>query len=62
MEWGQPKLKSLTLNYNGEIPTGMENGEAVNGEWTNGYDILGRPVDASYKGIVVLHGKKILNR
>ena len=62
MEWGQPKLKSLTLNYNGEIPTGMENGKAVNGEWTNGYDILGRPVDASYKGIVVLHGKKILNR
>lgn len=62
MEWGQPKLKSLTLNYNGEIPMGMENGEAVNGEWTNGYDILGRPIDASYKGIVVLHGKKILNR
>ena len=59
-EWGQPKLKSLTLEYNGEIPTGAENGEWMNGEKAKEYDILGRPVDASYKGIVVMRGKKII--
>lgn len=25
MEWGQPKLKSITLQYNGDLPSGIEN-------------------------------------
>ena len=25
MEWGQPKLKSITIQYNGDLPSGIEN-------------------------------------
>ena len=58
--WAQPKLKSLTLSYDGEIPSGIEK-ETEEVE-TDGqmYDILGRPVDESYKGIVIMRGKKQL--
>ena len=52
----RPKLKSLTLNYNGEIPTGIET-QAIEIK-TQAYDLLGRPVDASYHGIVIQNGKK----
>ena len=55
--WGRPKLKSLTLEYDGELPTGIEETQEreVNGQ---AYDILGRPVDESYHGIVIQDGKK----
>ena len=58
-DYGKPKLKSLTLTYDGELPTDVEQTES---EQTNTppYDILGRPVDDSYHGIVIMRGKKIL--
>ncbi len=55
----QPKLKSLTLTYDGELPTDVEQTEADNAD-TQAYDILGRPVDESYHGIVIMRGKKVL--
>jgi len=54
--WGQPKLKSVTLQYNGSLPTGME--QAQPGADNRMYDVLGRPVDASYHGIVIQRGVK----
>ena len=59
-QWGQPKLKSLTLSYDGDIPSGME--EETEEVETDGqmYDILGRPVDESYRGVIIMRGKKIL--
>lgn len=63
-EWSRPKLQSITLQYNGEIPStemidvpenGVNNGLA--------YDILGRPVDSNYHGIVIQNGqKKVVGR
>ena len=56
-EWGQPKMKSLTLEYDGELPMELETIEST--ETTHqGYDLLGRPVNAGYQGIVVTKGRK----
>ena len=60
--YSQPKLKSLTLEYDGEIPTVIPQEAAmpaVNGIY---YDLLGRRVSAGYKGIVIHNGSKILIR
>lgn len=61
-EWGQPKLQSLTLDYDGEVPTDMESlspSHAVSAA----YDLLGRPVDVrTYRGIVIQNGKKYILR
>ena len=56
-DYGKPKLKSLTLEYDGELPTGVEqtNTNAIS---TQAYDILGRPLDESYHGIVIQNGQK----
>ena len=58
-QWSQPKLQSINLQYNGTLPPtdGIEETEAVlfNGQ---AYDILGRPVDEHYHGIVIQNGKK----
>lgn len=62
MEWSQPKFKSLTLQYDGELPTDM-NIEMVNNPMVNGisgYDLLGRPVGKDYRGIVIRRGHKTL--
>ena len=62
-EWAQPKLQSLTLQYDGDIPTDEQDIHTTeNDELTNGqaYDILGRPVDKSYRGIIILNGKKYM--
>ena len=56
-EWAQPKLKSLTLQYDGEIPTDT-NEPIANDQIVNGFDVLGRPVDTNYRGIVITRGKK----
>ena len=62
-EWSQCKLKSLTLDYDGEIPTDeqdirvTEENYLLNGQ---AYDILGRPVDKSYNGIIIQNGKKYI--
>ena len=58
-EWGQPKLQSLTLSYDGEIPAATTALHTDNGN-TQAYDLLGRPVDDSYQGIVIMGGKKML--
>jgi hypothetical protein len=59
MEWGQPKLQSITLEYDGLIPDGIP--EQMAEKYSDiPYDILGRPVDDSYKGITIYGGKKIL--
>ena len=61
-KWAQPKLRSITLTYNGELPTDTESLdiEDDNGRDTQAYDLLGRPVDANYKGVVIQNGKKII--
>lgn len=57
-DYGQPKLKSLTLEYDGELPTGIETPKDLfNGQ---AFDILGRPVGNDYHGIVIQNGKKRL--
>ena len=55
-EWGQPKLKSLTLEYDGELPAAIET--PMQTIETQAYDILGRPVGKDYHGIVIQNGKK----
>lgn len=55
----QPKLKSLTLQYDGDIPSGIDEALELEPD-AQPYDILGRPVDDSYHGIVIMRGKKIL--
>lgn len=57
-EWGQPKLQSITLEYDGELPTGIENTSVL--QDGQAYDILGRPVDENYHGIIILNGKKYI--
>ncbi len=60
-EWGQPKLRSLTLAYDGVLPAGIGQQEADMEKGAR-YDILGRPVDADYRGIVITRGGKFLAR
>lgn len=62
MEWGQPKLKSLTLEYDGEIPNPQAIDETFVPLDKNApmYDILGRRVNATYKGIVIQNKQKYI--
>ena len=62
MEWAQPKLQSLTLQYDGIIPSDNQDITITNFQYpiSNMYDILGRPVDESYHGIVIINGMKYL--
>lgn len=59
MEWGQPKLKSITLEYDGSLPDGIP-GITVSEYPDQPCDMLGRPVDDSYKGVTIHNGKKTL--
>ena len=60
MAWGQPKLKSLSLQYDGIIPADNQSVPMTNAprQTTVIYDLLGRPVNASYQGIVIQNGRK----
>lgn len=60
MAWGQPKLKNITLQYNGELPLDIEHTELSAPHDGQAYDLLGRPVDDTYKGVVIQDGKKII--
>lgn len=62
MEWGQPKLQSLTLEYDGVLPTNPDDVRLTDPDdyCTQTFDILGRPVDASYNGLVIRNGRKYL--
>lgn len=65
MEWGQPKLRSLTLTYDGDQPTQGDDVRTLNADDARvyqAYDLLGRPVEDSYQGIVILNGKKQLRQ
>lgn len=65
MEWGRPKLRSLTLTYDGDQPTQGDDVRTLNADDARvyqAYDLLGRPVDDSYQGIVILNGKKQLRQ
>lgn len=57
VQWATPKLQSLTLDYDGVLPTGLEeqNTPVFDGQ---AYDLLGRPVGDSYHGVVIQNGKK----
>ena len=57
-EWSQPKLQSLTLQYNGVLSSTElieETESPLNGQ---AYDLLGRPVDSNYHGIVIQNNRK----
>lgn len=60
--YSQPKLLSLTLQYDGELPTTSDIGVGVGVVDGMYYDLLGRRVSAGYKGIVIHNGSKILLR
>ena len=62
MTWGQPKLLSVTLEYDGELPIEEALPATTNDALfsNQAYDLLGRPVDDSYQGIVIRNGKKTL--
>lgn len=65
MPYGQPKLKSITLEYDGELPTdneAIENTIVPFDENAPMYDIFGRRVDKTYQGIVIQNGNKYLLR
>lgn len=55
----RPKLKSLTLTYDGDIPSSIDTPLDLESDGQM-YDILGRPVDESYRGVIIMRGKKIL--
>ena len=60
MEWGQPKLHSLTLNYDGTLPA---DGNALtitpdDRHDEECYDVLGRKVNGEYNGVMITGGKK----
>lgn len=63
MEWGQPKLKSLQLQYDGELPNDIpsilsaDSGDMI---CNQPYDILGRKVDDNYQGVVIVKGQKVM--
>ena len=59
MEWGQPKLLNISLRYDGVLPSGVQN---ITSHATDNrtYDILGRPVDSRYHGLVIINGQKII--
>ena len=61
-EWSRPKLLSIDIQYNGVIPT--EAIETISPLDKNApmYDILGRPVNESYHGIIIQNGQKYLLR
>lgn len=61
-EWGQPKLLNINLQYNGTLPITEANEVIVNDNPLNrqAYNLSGQPVDDSYRGIVILNGKKIV--
>ena len=60
-EWSQPKLQSINMQYNGELPSTEAMETAFSPDFSAPmYDILGRPVNASYKGIVIQNGNKYL--
>lgn len=56
--WEQPKLQSVTLQYDGILPTALE--EIGFDATAPAYDILGRPVDATYHGVVIQNGKRYI--
>ena len=62
MQWGQPKLLSISLQYDGKlpIPEALDNTDVDKPLSRQAYDLLGRPVDSNYHGIVIRNGKKIL--
>lgn len=60
LEWGQPKLQSITLQYDGELPDALPELRDTDNVADQAYDLLGRLVDETYEGIVILKGKKIL--
>ncbi len=54
---------NLAIKYPAPIPTGVENVSAsFNNATGKIYNIMGQPVDASYKGIVIRDGKKYIQR
>lgn len=61
-EWAEPKLKSLTLDYNGELPdpASIENVFIPLDLEAPMYDLLGRPVGKGYHGIVIQNGNKYM--
>ena len=59
--YAQPKLQSITLTYDGEIPTDNSRDAIISVSTSDQpVDILGRPVGEDYRGIVITNGKKIL--
>lgn len=61
MEWGRPKLKSITLTgAANHKPQAIDEVQDTLDQNAPMYDIMGRRVDASYKGIVIQNNKKYL--
>jgi hypothetical protein len=56
--WEQPKLQSVTLQYDGVLPTGLE--DVMLDMNAPMYDVLGRKVGADYRGVVIQNGKAFL--
>ncbi|MBQ4391444.1 MAG: DUF4832 domain-containing protein [Paludibacteraceae bacterium] len=56
--WEQPKLRSVTLQYDGVLPTGLE--DVMLDMNAPMYDVLGRKVGADYRGVVIQNGKAFL--
>jgi hypothetical protein len=54
----QPKLQSVTLQYDGVLPTGLE--DVMLDMNAPMYDVLGRKVGAEYRGVVIQNGKAFL--
>ncbi len=64
LDWGQPKLQNITLTFSSTESEAQGLEETFAPLDTNApmYDILGRQVNSSYKGIVIQNGQKYLLR
>lgn len=62
-EGSQLYITDLAFEY-GEIPTSIESLQAVESQSTSGvhYNLQGQEVGSDYKGIVIVNGRKIVNK
>ena len=62
-DFSQPKLQSLTLEYDGDLPTDQQDLRETDNDISfdeKAYDVLGRQINDTYRGIIITRGKKFM--
>ena len=55
-------VPSFEIKFTPDVPTGVDDLKRDNQGDGMKYDIMGRPVDDDYKGIVIMNGKKFVKK